>query len=542
MSKLNISKLGRGVAAVALTASIVAVGAGSAYAATNTRIFGGGATLPELAYRDLFNCYGVTGPAGHLGDLGSIPVSCTGTGVAPVLKNTEFLYAGEGSGAGRSAFRANNPNNLNRAPGPDGRPIASAFDAQFFGVGWGTSWVPGTDPKYPSHHFSGSDAVLPASELATYNANLNDGNVANAATTNRGGPAKQIPSLIANINIAYNSKDGNGNALTENGTLLPGNNSKVQFSTNTWCGIFTGAINTWNDGEITADNGATQLGAGPITVFYRGDGSGTTFHFANALINQCGAVGSTAHPPRSTHPIPLNFWSGVAGNNSGGDIVVNDSFFKNAAAVPGVLPTNFTAQPGNFNMLLGMDGTNGGIGYLSADFVGPHATGNDFLGKPIAKSANLQNVDSFGGAPAYVAPISANATTALASLTPPVCPAKDPKTGPGACDQNPLDWALTNGAPSGPSSYPISGFTFFETYSCYADAKVFKALGGKKGYFAFHYGLVKPGMADAIITDNGFAPVPAAWKTAIQNLMINNKNTAIQAGGKKLCVGHNGVL
>src|SRR5579859_2613630 len=86
--------MGGMAAAIALTA---AGGAG----ATPTPLFGGGSTLVEKVYRDLFNAYGSTSS----GDL------CTGITIDPCPSTAynsavELLYVGVGSGNGISAFDA----------------------------------------------------------------------------------------------------------------------------------------------------------------------------------------------------------------------------------------------------------------------------------------------------------------------------------------------------------------------------------------------------------------------------------------------------
>jgi phosphate transport system substrate-binding protein len=494
--------MGGMAAAIALTA------AGSANA-TPDGLFGGGSTLAEKVYRDLFDHYGSTAA----NDL------CSGIAADPCPSShynsaVELLYVGVGSGNGVSALDTHTSSNYvagNKKPDAVPTPSGRDFGA-FYGTGTGTSWVPGTGvgPDFPKVTFSGSDNVLGSSDVT--------------AVTGLGfGEPIQIPSLIAAIAVPFNPAPN----WNPHGAQPAGASSKVQLSINTVCGIFTGAIKVWSDPSITADNGGTQLGTGPITVVYRNDSSGTTFLFSNALINQCGTSGHKV--ARSKHPVPQRWLTdaGITTYNKTGPFHYqsNTSFFIKVFQA-GHLPSNFynnSAQSGVTGGASGSGGVQaailanaGSIGYVSPDFVRPVDTKGP-------QAANLQTYHTFstGSTPVYVAPTPAAATAIMVSSKPPVF------TGSPAPAANPLNWGAVNPLPSAAVAYPIGGFTFLDFYTCYASATDVAALtgttaGGKKaGFLTWYYGSasINSGTPAAVLGKNGFAPVPGAWTTAINKLL-----------------------
>src|SRR5580692_3904542 len=103
MSKLT-SRLFGATSAIAVTALLVGVDARPTAAATDP-IFGGGSTLAELYYRQIFSCFGNNSAAAPQ-FLSPLPHACDGsTGfTGPYNSTAELLYAGSGSGGGTSAY------------------------------------------------------------------------------------------------------------------------------------------------------------------------------------------------------------------------------------------------------------------------------------------------------------------------------------------------------------------------------------------------------------------------------------------------------
>jgi phosphate transport system substrate-binding protein len=90
---------------------------------------------------------------------------------------------------------------------------------------------------------------------------------------------------------------------------------KLQLSGETLGGIFAGAITTWNDPKIAADNSGVNLPNKPIVVVHRSDASGTTNNFTRFLTKAGGSAwtlntGDTVNWPSTTQGAEKN--SGVA--------------------------------------------------------------------------------------------------------------------------------------------------------------------------------------------------------------------------------------
>ncbi|HTJ62404.1 MAG TPA: substrate-binding domain-containing protein [Alphaproteobacteria bacterium] len=492
--------LGSMAASIALAATVVT----PAHAATVTGLYGGGSTLVEKVYRDLFNAYGSTsGNELCAGLTTTCPTSHYNAAV-------ELLYVGVGSGNGKKALNGYDPTlYVTGDKKPDATPTPSGHDLGiFYGTGFGASWQPGTGtgPYYPKVTFSGSDDVLGSSDVS-------------AVAALGFGPVIQLPGLVAAIAVPFKPI---GAGWNPKGVKPVGGSSQVQLSTNTLCGIFTGAITNWNDPEIQKDNKNVKLGTGKITVAYRNDGSGTTFIFSNALLNQCGTQSHRA--AKSTHPIP-DKWvadNGLTYKASVPHWLSNTSFFINVFNAHD-LPSNFLnnktltgvtgGASGSGGIKAAINATPGSIGYVSPDFVLPvDASG--------PQAANLQTLASHnaGSTPVYVAPTATGATLAMASAKPPAFPtaAKDP-----------LNWGAVAPRPTGLKAYPISGFSFIDLYSCYSSATDVAALvgktAGKYGYLTWYYGAgsVNKNVPKNILAADGFAPVPPAWATAINKLLVD---------------------
>ena len=502
MTKRTSIIMGGMAAAVALTAA-----AGSASAAT-TVLYGGGSTLVEKVYRDLFNKYGNTAASelctGLVTATKPCPTSNYNSGVA-------ILYVGVGSGNGLKGLENADPSlYVSGSKVPDAVPVPSTDDfGTFYGTGTGLSWVPATQPTtyFPKVTFSGSDNTLGSSDITTASGSSLGNN-----------PLIQIPGIVAAIAVPFKPA-ANWNPK---GVTVAGASSKVQLSTNTLCGIFTGKITVWNHPLITKDNGGVRLGTGKITVVYRHDSSGTTFLFSNALVNQCGTV---SRRTKSQFPIP-NDW--LSDNSLTAQSTTTKPYYKSGTSffinvfTHNHLPANFYNDNGGASGVTGgangsggvktiINATVGSIGYVSPDFVQPvDGTG------PLA--ANLQTYATFnaGTTPVYKAPTAANAIPIMAATKPPAFP------GPAG---NPLNWGAVNPLPTSATAYPSGGFSYIDLHRCYTAAADVAALvgttTGSAGYLTWYYGsnTVNAGAPANILAADGFAPVPATWVAAINRLL-----------------------
>ena len=206
-----------------IAASLVAATLASAQ--SMAAVVGGGATLPEPLYNG----------------------NATWEGILP----SGFSYTGVGSGGGKTAFLTNAPASINQ-------PAGTNVD------------------------FAGSDSVLSASELSTYNSTR-------AAAW---GKLVQVPAVGTSVTIPYH----------RNGV------SNLQVNATQLCGVFSGSIATWG---ALLGNGDTT----PIKVIYRAGSSGTTELLARFLNDSCPTAFSVSSTFTSanvgTEP---STWQAVAGS------------------------------------------------------------------------------------------------------------------------------------------------------------------------------------------------------------------------------------
>jgi ABC-type phosphate transport system substrate-binding protein len=536
---LNLSSKLLGGVAVAIVASAV-----SAPAQAQTVLYSGGGTLAEKVYRDIFNCYGGTDGGAFSAKLVGAPTGCNAA--TPYRPGVLQSYVGVGSGNGKAAFRTHDASHFTDGnKKADNPPVAaSGTTGPLYGTGTGNAWVPNSDDSgpFPSKvSFVGSDDPLLPSDLVAYFATSGGTDLAHPG--NFGAPI-QVPGLVTAVAVPFHQTA----TWTEKNKAPSGGSSGVMLSTDNLCGIFTGAITDWSDNAFKVDNKNVQLGNGPITVVYRGDSSGTTFLFSNALINQCAGT---------AHPIPAS-WQSAAGNGAG---VGNNSFFINVKTA-GLLPANFVAASGSGAVKSTVHATVGAVGYLSPDFVLPiDTTDSD-------KAANLQVFDTNPASPRYItglkakflAPTGKNATNIVAKLKPPVNKQPNAKTGLGGscpvgndvnqapdgnCAHNPLNWGVTAPAPVGTAAYPIGGFTFLDAYTCYAtDADAMAGTTvGSFGLLRWYFGSTAEN-ATHVKTElmaNGFGVIPGAWLSGVKKLISTDKLSKISPANTGNCVGKSGA-
>jgi phosphate transport system substrate-binding protein len=104
--------------------------------------------------------------------------------------------------------------------------------------------------------FAGSDSALKPEDQPKADAHCGAGN-----------HAIHLPMVIGPIAVVFNVSGA----------------TNLQFKPETLAGIFSGAIKTWNDPKIAADNPGVTLPATKITPVHRSDGSGTTDNFTKYL-------------------------------------------------------------------------------------------------------------------------------------------------------------------------------------------------------------------------------------------------------------------
>jgi ABC-type phosphate transport system substrate-binding protein len=483
-------------------------------ARAQVEVYGGGASFPALVYRDLFDCAGtpLVGPR---------PADCT----LPGFVNAKIFYGSAGSGAGKRAWRNHNGSSAATGLGTGVSPVDPTTTPYSF-------VLPATG--FPGYHYSGSDDVLTASDMATYNS---------TQLALRGAPI-QIPGIVGAVTVTFNpgpnvtftgpSFDGPYNVAP------PGTRGVTNFNLTrqAMCGIFSGHITKWSNPILTAlgvvDSAGPLPGGTPIQVVRRRDGSGTTYLLTQALKAQCDDPNIKGPVTDGSATIVLyNFkWTdrnlGVslctpAHGGTGNDVLpVQGSNLVNWPNFGTDQCTNPISNPGGGIFLTpATDGSNavrdlikatpGSIGYASNDYAKPfstHANANDI--------ANVQNqfaIDT--GTAAFVTPTPVTSASAMSSAPPVFTSA--------LAVQSPLSWSRQGviGNPGAPDAYPLSGFSWLDLYQCYAPASgagpaILDNAAGN-GYLFFHYGPPAAPMMAA----RGFAQVPQEWVIWIGALVSN---------------------
>jgi ABC-type phosphate transport system substrate-binding protein len=304
----------------ALVAGAVAVSALTAVAAHAETLYGGGATLPAIAY---------IGSKWHDASPNPVRMSITDSSVSvqagtptALIDNTagdislfgyyntktgnKLAYCQTGSGTGKKVL---NGTNAVTAACPNFLTSATGFAAPSSQV---------------DADFAASDAPLSASEYATY-------------ITNKGGAhvePVQLPAIAGSIAIAYK----NSNVSTQ-----------LNLTDAQICQVFSGQITNWN-----------QLGSfpsKPIVVVFRSDGSGTSFNFANHLAHVCGTIAGQHFQTSQT-------FGTAFGTSQAGTTNVSALFFPNGLPVgtPGVT-AGFQGKSGNPAAMAYVNANDGAIGY-----------------------------------------------------------------------------------------------------------------------------------------------------------------------------------
>lgn len=505
------------------SASAVALAIGFASQASAQTVYGGGASLPSVALRELFNCWG--GDIRTTTDPFFDPARCT-TPPNPASFKPRFTYATTGSGGGLRAYALRDPSQLGTV-GSTSVPYADNGSPT-------PNPLTGITYPFPTHQYSSSESplfpvnyphpVLPGviinnSANQTLNCFYGDAAATGGACTVdqrvATGEAMVLPNLSSTVGIVANF---NNVAKT------------IKLSRTSFCGIFTGGITNWNDPQITADNGGVSVSGGinrTIQPVVRADGSGTSFLFTQALEAQC----TPAKTASATYPAGFDYTGGVSTQPT--------------------WPVGFWRAPQNNGVAATIDDTPWAVGYLSPDFHQPQVTtidapstfnvvnGTGVVQKTVVAGtydaylpARLQN--KAGG---YKVPSPYGATQAMASATAPA---------PGAARLNPVNWF--NGAlipdPAGADAYPMSGFNWFLNYTCYnntgSNANVASRLRQYLTWF-----LVSTGDPKTILNANGFGVLPANILGAVKNHAINTAASRLSIVGSgatnTVCVAKTGA-
>lgn len=416
--------------ALALTVSVNGV----AYAADPTvdanaagKIEGSGATFPWNQYTDWFRSFTDENTEAS-------PVT-TGTSLAQYHSSNSgnslvLGYTGGGSGAGITNFY-------------------------------------GTARKSPVQMFSGSDAVITATQRAAI------------AATEIGSKYSVIPAITGPLSMVYRidglkTTAGAAATLRLNGSVV--------------CGIYLGTIKKWNDPKIKALNpSVANLPNANINVVARSDGSGTTFVFTSYL----GKASSAAQKNCGFHS---NFTSSTEANlnDAVGTFVPSQvapgTYFSAIRAANGAAA--ITGKPGNGGIAPYVKATNLSFSYVESSYASKYGL----------KEAALAAKTKRAGATVYLKPTTASINSALRSAV----NAEDPI--------NPSTGFVQPVFAAGVNSYPIVGYSWWLIYHEYTNASG-TTLGQVQGMIAFMEWALTEGQKSTYLY-KGYTPVPSVSRSA----------------------------
>lgn len=547
----------KNIITLAGSTAIALVGSANAFAADNiipaAEIRGNGASGVAVVVAESLNCFGNltnnpigfgNGTTGAVGDHLYQPVSPT-TGnpiydcaVKSVQDNVEGYYISTGSSAGK-----NNWKNKNAVSGITTNPFGT--------------WT--------NIHYAWSESPINAADLTTYNT---------AAAPTAGAPI-QLPLLVFSVGFSYmplygKYKDNTGTVkdLTLNlkyprtTTNLGG----LRLKKTTYCGIVNGTITNWNDAALKADNGGQSLMDAdddlnrwnttgvPIKLVGRQEGSGTTNVFTRAMTAQCGgkftAGGTDLLPAPALNGANTAVYDKVTGLLTSG--VETAGFFGVANGNDGV--ANAVSQSIADPVALDSYTFAGYLGYNGADWLAPTVLPN---GKQL-HSAQLQQ----GTTTAFKSPVATDATAAFKGILPPQSDSKGkylPTDLSRGLRSDPLAWVVpattvTAGSLANPAlGYPIVGTGNVLIYTCYANQNVRNAL---QNHLSMYLGKVtisddltkvpaklltstakdSAGNLIGLLPNNGFAPMPAQWATAMNETFLTKTTTGLNPSSLNLWI------
>ncbi len=396
----------------------------------------------------------------------------------------------------------------------------------------------------------------------------------NYSTAKYGQPI-QIPAAEVPVAIAVNVATTTAATWTINSALSPNTQpgGAIQLSAAQLCAIFSGTVTNWNattpianlqtsGGVATigsqpfyADNTSTTIHTAvpyikapaslPITVAYRSDGSGTSFIITNYLAAVCPLLDNGANNY-------TKIFTGVTAAGATANLP-STSFSKliaNIKAVTGKdFSTSWVGASGSGGVALAINNSSansGRIGYLSNDFTKPYSASAT---APLSASIQDEHQRASGvnhpgdSAQNFITPTPLNGSNAWKHIT---APAGVPTTPATYNAWNVYNQTFASGTSGGVtltgkpilpldtdvSAYPITGTTFLELYSCYADSTGTRVpaltnflswlIDGSAGTGGSGTPSTSTAAAPkydrdvgAVLQSNGFNPINAALATAI---------------------------
>ena len=296
----TFKKWSGGVAVIALTAGFIAIDGAPARAAT-TPLYSGGATFPELAYRDLFNCYGNNSGA-NLPSLGTPNSGADNPGFRlhsgrfPVQPERRIALCRRRQRQRQEGLRRprRQPARLRQQnPGRPGRRRKVRRATSGLSSARRPVSSRSREPMipYPTFHFAGSDdplAPVRSQQVSWRHVHNDDGVTVDqsvwAAHRSSSRPWSRLPRLPSSPPRAPLSRRARNRRAAAAKCSSPATPGAASSPGRSPTGTMPRSPPTTRAPRITG--GVSE----PINVIYRSDGSGTTFIFTNALMNQCGSI------------------------------------------------------------------------------------------------------------------------------------------------------------------------------------------------------------------------------------------------------------
>lgn len=529
---------------------------GGPYVFGRKDVFGGGSSLVAPYWRQTDDCY-------------ANPAALIFKGTPPTFTDETFFdYAGNPP-QDCSTTHIKSKETVWYISTGSGTGIAGVFshDPTLYGFVDG-----GQTQHFPRVEYGLSDAGLSASDVTIYNSGGTEQGVTVAQFNQEActpynnnpypnplqcfGPLVQYPFSVDPVTQFYANQgtyekwiDGQGNETDYHFNVQNprGDGSGgLRLSPTTYCMIWNGQIQNWNDSHITADNNGvslkdpndpTSVGAWSITLIPvgRSDSSGTTSIVTRHWANVCASINGN------------QFTTGATTLQAAGSQIVNATVYNTSNPnfpgfdIPGEISTapgsNGVAQYAAFTATPPGQTTNchnspagaavcieqGRLGYVGPDYVMPyvnHTGTNSFK----LFSATLQN--SHGN---WEDPTPSTALIAFGSIQPPQSDAK------GNYCPSCLDWGMRNDPsawvqglsptsvlanPTASGAYPMVGTTNFLGYTCYANSKQKANLVDEQLYL--NTAKINNDSKSGILASAGLAPLPKQWRHAIGTTFIHD--------------------
>lgn len=401
---------------------------------------------------------------------------------------------------------------------------------------------------WPTVNFITSEVPLGSTDVLTYNSGGQELGVTFVQNPQSGqypipepryGALIQFPMVISSLAIVYDptykrvrNADGSVTAYHFHVKNRRTNNSGgLVLDAATYCGIFNGQITNWsqiptslNGGVSLKDPADPDTFSVPLTIVGRSDTAAATSTLSRHLAAICpGVISGNQYGDAST-ALPSSL-SGAAWNkanpNFGAASGVTDSpgKFTRAQGVDGEVDY-IQFDPNNLPALsAGSSVVQGRIGYDGNDQVLPYVlnTLNNSFG---LNSASLLRA----GNSKAVSPTRESVALAYGPAIPPPT---------GADRANPLLWvqaaskAAAVAIPSNLKAYPIVSTPAFIGGACYASPTVTAALTAFLDWWEVSNIVESP--SAGIIQASGSAPMPANWRSAIEETFLKPTSVANKA-------------